>query len=478
MHPDTAGSDIAPEFPQTLQWLNLAEPLRMSQMRGRVCALAFVNVGSAWSLQRLRDLARLQLRHGDRLQSVAVHVPRFDSEREGRRIASSLHRHGIGFPVAHDPDWVAWQHFEITAWPTVVLIDGSGRIRERIIGDGPIRDLDARVATLCEAPGSPGIAAAFQLRGDPEPNMPLRFPTGVAANEQYLYVADGGHQRVLECDHAGRVLRQFGSGDIDFIDGPAELAAFSRPAALHLTRDVLYAIDRGNHAVRSINLRTGEVGTLCGTGRPGQPVEGTVGNPRDVALDQPSAVVVVGDSLLIACRGDNRVWKYDLGKAALSLLAGSGRLAVEDGVGDQAAFAEPVSLAAVQQRVYVCDRAGSAIRTISTGNGQVKTLVGQDQWNFGATDGARSAALLQGPQAIALDPGSPLLWIADCGNNQLRTLRLGGGDVSTYALPQRLHGPRGLAVGKGVVWIADTDAHAVLRLDVASGTLQHVPVGE
>jgi streptogramin lyase len=28
------------------------------------------------------------------------------------------------------------------------------------------------------------------------------------------------------------------------------------------------------------------------------------------------------------------------------------------------------------------------------------------------------------------------------------------------------------------VWIADTDAHAILRLDTRSGAIQHVPVGE
>src|SRR3546814_7613196 len=73
---------IAPEFPQSLEWLNLAEPLRMAQLRGKVCALAFINAGSAWSQQRLNDLAHLRARHGDRLNVVAVHVPRFDNERD------------------------------------------------------------------------------------------------------------------------------------------------------------------------------------------------------------------------------------------------------------------------------------------------------------------------------------------------------------------------------------------------------------
>ena len=48
---------IAPEFPANIEWLNLLSPLRMAQLRGKVCALAFVNAGSAWSMQRLGDLA-------------------------------------------------------------------------------------------------------------------------------------------------------------------------------------------------------------------------------------------------------------------------------------------------------------------------------------------------------------------------------------------------------------------------------------
>lgn len=469
---------FAPEFPQTLEWLNLSSPLRMGQLRGRVCALGFVNADSAWSLQRLRDLAQLQARHGGRLQALAIHVPRFDHERDSNRINSCLHRQGIEFPVAHDPDWTLWQHYDVDAWPTVVLIDGEGRVRERIVGDGPIRELDARAVALCQERASANWTLPIQLRRHCDPELPLCFPTGLAVNDQYIYVADCGHHRVLECDHAGRVLRQFGSGDAGFIDGPSEMAAFSRPHALCLQRDLLYVVDSGNHAVRRIDLRSGDIGSLCGAGRPGDPIAGVVNNPRDITLDHPTAVTVVAESLLISSRGDNRIWKYDLGHDTLALLAGSGTLAVDDGVGARAAFAEPVALAAVQQRVYVCDGAGSAIRTLNARSAEVTTLVGQDPWHFGCTDGARSDAQLQAPQAIALDPAAPLLWIADCGNNQLRTLRLGGGELKTYALPQPLHGPRGLAVAKGVVWIADSDAHAVLRLDIASGVLQHVPIGE
>ena len=470
---------LAPEFPPTVEWLNTTEPVRMAQLRGKVCALAFVNAGSAWCQQRLVDLANLRARHGDRLNVVAVNVPKFDHERDPRRVTKRLNRQKLEFPLAHDADWALWQHYGIDAWPTVVLIDGDGRVRERVVGDGQVRELDAHVARLQhETPPRPLNLQPIELRRVGEPILPLRFPVGLAVSGNYLYVADSGHHRVLECDQGGRVLRQFGSGGPGFIDGPQELAAFNRPHGLCLQRDLLYLADAGNHAVRRIQLRTGDISTLVGAGRPGTPEQGPVTDPRAVALDQPRAITVAGSHMVIATAGDNRLWRYDLGNPALTLLAGSGALGVVDGPAETAAFAEPVSLVAVQQVVYVCDAAGSAIRNANARSGQVSTLVGQDAWEFGQADGARTDARLQQPQAIALDPDAPVLWIADSGNDQLRCLRLGGGELTTFALPQRLHGPSGLEVANGVVWIADTEAHAVLRLDTRDGALRHVPIGE
>ena len=144
-----------------------------------------------------------------------------------------------------------------------------------------------------------------------------------------------------------------------------------------------------------------------------------------------------------------------------------------------AAFAQPVALAAVQQTVYVCDGAGSAIRSLQLRDNTVQTLVGQGAWAFGQADGPRTIAQLQEPQAIALDPDSPILWIADAGNDRLRSLRLGGGDLAPRI---RSHSPctgrRGSRWAQGRVWIADTDAHAVLRVEPKTGAVQHLPIGE
>ncbi len=472
--------DIAstPELPSNLLWLN-APATSLHEQRGRVVALAFVNAASAWSWQRLRDLAQLHTRYPGRLQPLAIHVPRFDSERDPQHALKQLRRQGVTFPIVHDGDWRAWQRFGIEAWPTVLLIGADGQLRGRVVGLDSMAELERPLAALCDAlplPSDDDARAPTESNG--EPRLPLRFPSGIAATADRLYVADSGHHRVLECNHAGRVLRQFGMGTADFIDGDMEQAAFRRPQGLAVVREALYVADTGNHALRSIALRNGHVDTLCGNGRAGEPTEGLVANPRAVALNQPQAVAATNSEVHVALAGDNRIWTYGLGRGELRCRAGSGQLEVRDGSGVMAAFAQPVALAAVQQVLYVCDALGSAVRSLQLRNDTVQTLIGQGMWEFGDADGPRENARLQNPQAIALSPDAPLLWIADSGNGSLRSLRLGGGEVSTVALPRRLHGPAGLATSPGVVWIAETDAHAVLRYDIATGELGRVPIDE
>ncbi|MDR6095086.1 hypothetical protein [Stenotrophomonas sp. SORGH_AS_0321] len=463
------------DLPEFATWLNAA-PATLSELRGQPLALLFVNAASAWCAQRLAEVANWQSRHPGRLQVLVLQVPRFDFEREEAASLKLLRRQGLHSIALLDSDWDGWRRFGVTAWPTIVLMDVYGRESSRLVGLGQPGELDRALNELC---GSVQPSAFEPLRElHPEPRLPLCFPTGLAVTTERLYIADSGHHRVLECTHGGRVVRQFGQGTPDFMDGGAQEAAFNRPQALVVERESLYVADTGNHALRRINIITGQVDTLCGSGRPGEPLEGQVNDPRSVALNHPTGLALADNELHVAMAGDNRIWSYHLGQRRLTRRAGSGAIDQRDGSGNVAAFAQPTGLAVVQQALYVADALASSIRCVQLRGDLVQTLIGQGVWNHGSEDGPRDRASLQFPQAIALSPDAPLLWIADAGNGRLRTLRLGGGELVTQALPRRLHGPAGLAVGSGAVWIAETDAHAVLRFDPASGVLSDVPITE
>jgi hypothetical protein len=225
-------------------------------------------------------------------------------------------------------------------------------------------------------------------------------------------------------------------------------------------------------------LRSGRVDTICGNGRAGEPVEGVVVNARDVALNQPQAVFATDSEVHLALAGDNRIWTYGLGGGELICRAGSGQLDVRDGSGPMAAFAQPVALAAVQQMLYVCDALGSSVRALQLRNDVVQTLVGHNSWEFGDTDGPRERARLQNPQAIALSPDSPLLWIADTYNDSIKRLDRESGTVQTLPTTYQLNEPQGLSFGGNLLWIANTARHEIACMFLPTGEVRHVPVGE
>jgi hypothetical protein len=469
---------LAPEFPVDVEWIN-CDPLRMSEQRGRAVALVFWSASSAYCHNLLVDLGTLATRHADGLTVVAVHTPKFEAERDARIPLKLLNRLGVRLPAVQDRLFLLWQHFQINAWPTLVLVDPDGRVRERFIGDHQRNAIDLAVQGLLDQAGAQQRVFGVQpFAYKPEPRMPLAFPSGIAVGPSHLYVADSAHHRVLECTHDGRILRSFGSGTPGYVDGHPAECSFNGPRGLHLTRDALLVADTGNHSIRRIALLNGESDTVAGTGQRRQPGEGLGTSPTTTALDTPWSVTGSNDKLYISLAGAQQIWEYDQVGRSLRVLAGSGQIGFGDGAGDRALLAQPGGMVLVQQSLYVADSAASAIRSVHTGGGQIHSLIGHGLFEFGSQDGVRQSALLQYPLDIALDPRQPQLWIADSYNSQIRLLRLGGGELRSLVLDYVLHEPAAITAGANALWIANTDSHEVLRVDLDSRQVQRLPIGE
>ena len=468
---------LAPDLSPALSWVNAA-PLRIAALRGRLSALIFWHAGSATSANALADLGYLQIKHADGLSVIGIHTPKFDAQREADFVARAVNRLGVRFPVASDPDAVVWQHYGIRAWPSVALIDAQGRLVEIVAGDQQRELLEQRIVALLDQAGERGLRlyenAQPALR--PEPMRELCFPSALALTPQRLYVCDSGHHRVIECSHEGQVLRVFGSGSVGFEDGPGIQASFQSPGGLAVLKDALYVSDVGNHAVRRIQLGTGQVDTLLGQGSPGAPQ--AVANFREspVHLDRPSGLAANFDRIYIAMAGSNQIWEADLTRFAFRPIAGSGRLALADGAGALAAFAQPAGLAVLQHALYVADSQASALRSLHLGSGVVQTLIGLGLFDFGEANGKRPTARLQYPVGIALDPKSPALWVADCYNDSIAMLRLGTGELTHLPVAYPLCRPTAVVSDGARLWISNTDAHEVIRVDLATREAVALPM--
>lgn len=476
--PASPARSIAPELDASLGWLNAA-PLTLAGLRGHPVVLLFWNAGSAHCHNALQTVGALASRFRDSAGFVAVHVPKFDSERDGAAALDTMRLEGVALPLANDGDWAAWQHYTLSAWPTAVLVDPQGVIRERFVGDRAIEGLSAALEAEIDANflHSPGVVDVPRLEA-PAPRGALNSPGGLIVNATRLYVADTGNHRILECTHDGRVLRRIGTGTRDFVDGLADVSGFNAPRGMALLQDRLYVADTGNHAIRRINTRTGEVDTLVGSGRSGEPVAGVFRMPKDAALDRPWALAVADSTLLVTLAGAHQLWAIELGAGLLRHVSGSGRFGSDEGGAEDATFAQPSALAVVGDRAYVLDAASSSLRELRLGDGSVRTLFGRGLFEFGLKDGGIRQALMQSPTGLAALPNGQGLWIADTGNGALRRWVSRNQALTTVTLPSALHRPSALAAWQSQLWIADAGNHVVWRYDSDSGEMHRLPVGE
>lgn len=466
------------ELPKELEWLN-AQPMRLQDLRGRYAALVFFNAASSYCDTVLDQLILFQARHLNVLNCLGLHLPKFDAEIDSSGVLNHLDTLGINFPVANDRAWATWRHYRIKAWPCIVLIDPESQVRGVYTGDQAVEQLERGLSRcLADLPPPSNPKDRSRLLAERPRYAQIRSPAGIAVSERHLYVADTGKHRVLECDHAGNILRIIGSGLRNFADGKADEAAFSLPRNLLLMGEWLLVADSGNHAIRRVNLSSGEVDTLLGDGKPGESIEGAYERAVDVRLNRPWGMALSQDRLYFTQAGANQIWEYWVSQHKLRRVSGSGALGCVDGGAAHAEFAHPSGIAVVQQTAYVVDSTSSALRSVNLLNGQAQTLVGSGLYEFGDEDGPRQSARMQRPTAVVLDDDSPRLWIADTYNSSLRTLKLGGGELKRSDLAHALAGPQALCAFQGQIWIADTAANDILRYDLKSELIDRIPIGE
>jgi hypothetical protein len=468
----------ATEFPPDLDWVNTDAPPQLEAWRGRVVLLWFWSYDSVNCWNLIADVRKLEDKYHDGLAVVGVHCPKYPHQRDSAQVLHAVNRFGVRHAVANDLDFRIWQDYLIDAWPSVALVDADGALAAVFAGEGRRNEIDARISLLLDE------AAAHDRRVyepiapsvRPEPRSALAFPGKLLVDEQRLYVSDSGHHRVLECNLDGRVLRTFGSGNGGYSDGVATLACFDRPQGLAKREGALFVADSGNHCVRRVDLADGRVDTILGNGRSGRsrPVDA---DARSTVLNTPLDLAIVDEDLYIAVAGQNQIWRLGLGGGLVSILAGSGDLGLADGSGEEAIFAQPCGLATLGRELIVADAASSSVRAVGVDSARVETVVGRGLYDFGDVVGARIDVRLQNPLAVAADPRG-VLYVADSYNDAIKLLNRRSGEARLLRMSHPLHEPQGLCLTRDALWIANTNRHEIVRIDLASGGLRRVPVGE
>ena len=263
--------------------------------------------------------------------------------------------------------------------------------------------------------------------------------------------------------------------------GPADQALLNFPTAVVVDRaGHCYIADTLNHRVRRVDAVTGVITTVAGLGRPRDFGDG--GLAVEAGLNEPAALALSeGGILYIADQNNNRVRAVDLATGVICTVAGTGT-AVYNGDGmaaTETGLAGPSGLAlASDGTLFIADSFNGRIRAVDPVTGLIRTVVGDGgEYRYQGPDEPSSNSLSR-PSGIALDEEGNL-YVTDSDNHLVRrwdritgrTERIAGVGVADYggdggaALEAGLSYPFGIVLDRaGHVLVADTFNHRIREI--------------
>lgn len=262
----------------------------------------------------------------------------------------------------------------------------------------------------------------------------------LAANDGDWYIADTWNNRVRKVSGLGIITTIAGNGAYSSTGdgGPATAASIMRPSGIALDASGnLYIADQYSHRVRKVNLGTGIITTIAGTGTSG--FSGDGGPATAARLYYPNFLYVdAADNLYITDNGNHRIRKVNTA-GVITTFAGTG-VPGFSGDGGPATAAQLYYPAGMTMdaggNAYIVDHMNHRIRKVTVG-GAISTIAGNGIGGYGGDGGPATLAQLNRPTDIAVLPTGDLV-VCDRYNSRLRLITMSYPPVftagATYSL--------------------------------------------
>ena len=291
---------------------------------------------------------------------------------------------------------------------------GSDRIRRVELATSIINHVAGIGETCYSGDGGPAAEAGLYL------------PLDVAFDSQGdLYICDSGSNRIRKIEiKTGVIDTIVGTGGFGFAgDGPALAITLTYPSAIAFdSQDRLFVVDAQAHRIRMYDPRTRELTTIAGTWSHEDDV-------RDSPLIAKNLVVLSGDAIGIDF-SDDHGWLHppcDMDGMDMSVFYDDGK------PGPDVRFHDPTGIAVDgNDDVYIADKGSNRIRKIDRNTGIVTTAAGVCFYGYDGDGKPATQAMLNAPEAVLFDPHGHM-YISDAMNHRVRRVEAGTGTITTIA---------------------------------------------
>ncbi|HET6881662.1 MAG TPA: MBG domain-containing protein [Pirellulales bacterium] len=324
-------------------------------------------------------------------------------------------------------------------YATNIVVDSSGNLFIPDLFGNVVREVQSGTGNLVTAAGN-GLGG-FSGDGGAATAATIYNPQGVAVDSSGdLFIADYGNHIVREVDHAtGVITTVAGNGTAGYSgDGGAATAAeLSSPVDVAVFGGNLFICDLAN-VIREVNLTTGVITTVAGNGTRGFSGDGGAATAAELAAPQGIAFDSAGD-LFIADNFNYRVREVDHATGNITTVAGNGSFGFASGDGGAATAAtigEPYAVAVDPSSgdLFIADTISNKVRKVvnPTGAGVISTVAGTGFSGYSGDGGPGTAAELNYPDGLAVDASGDL-YIAEQNGFRVRKVVLATDTITTAA---------------------------------------------
>jgi sugar lactone lactonase YvrE len=316
--------------------------------------------------------------------------------------------------------------------------------------------------------------------GGPATKAQIDNPFGVTRGpDGAIYFCEYTGQRIRKVTPDGVIHTVAGSGQKGYSGdgGPALQATFNLPHELRFdAAGDLYIVDMTNHAVRKVAMKSGIITTIAGNGQPGYSGDG--GPAAKAQFKQPHSIQFGPDGSLFVCDiGNHVIRKIDMKSGNISTFAGTGK----PGPTPDGAAIEGTSLKGPRSldfdktgNLWLCTREGNQVFKFDLAAGKIHHIAGNGKKGLDGNGGPAKDATLSGPKGITIDAEGNA-WLADCESHTIRMVEAKTGLIHLIAgngqkgnggdgdpLKCEMARPHGVyADADGGIYIGDSEAHKV-----------------